>query len=104
VHESRNVLRDAMGKSGHSHLNQLHAPLLFIAGANDRIIPDKLNYENAEGYTDRASISDFNEFSGRGHFICGQPGWQDIAAYTATWLADANIRVAMTRGMLAGRH
>ncbi len=104
VHESRNVLRDAIGKSGHIDLDQPHAPLLFIAGENDRIIPDKLNYENAEAYTHRDSISDFKEFSGRGHFICGEPGWQDVAAHTATWLADANIRIEMTRGMLAGRY
>jgi pimeloyl-ACP methyl ester carboxylesterase len=29
VHESRNVLRDAMGKAGHIDLDQPHVPLLF---------------------------------------------------------------------------
>lgn len=86
VHESRNVLRDAMGKAGRIDLDRPHAPLLFIAAENDAIIPDKLNRKNAEAYKDKNSRSDFREFAGRGHFICGQAGWEEIAEYAATWL------------------
>lgn len=86
VHESRNVLRDAMGKAGHIDLDRPHAPLLFIAAEKDQIIPDKLNRKNADHYTDKGSVTDFKEFANRGHFICGQSGWEDVASYVADWL------------------
>ena len=85
VHESRNVLRDAMGKAGHIDLSRPHAPLLFIAGDKDEVIPDKLNKKNADHYTDDDSLTDFKEFSDRGHFICGQPDWEEVADYAAEW-------------------
>lgn len=86
IHESRKVLRDALGPMGHIDLDAPHAPLLFIAGEKDQIVPDKLNRKNAEAYKDAGSIAEFKEFSGRGHFLCGQPGWEEIAGYVANWL------------------
>ena len=87
VHESRNVMRDAMGAAGKIDLGRPHFPLLFIGGDRDNIIPDKLNHKNAEAYTDGSGISDFKEFAGRGHFICGQPDWEDVADYISEWLS-----------------
>jgi pimeloyl-ACP methyl ester carboxylesterase len=87
VHESRNVMRDAMGDAGKIDLSRPHFPLLFIAGDRDKIIPDKLNHKNAEAYTDSSSIADFKEFTGRGHFICGQHDWEDVADYISEWLS-----------------
>lgn len=86
VHESRNVLRDAMGKAGQIDVDAPHAPLLFIAAEKDEIIPDKLNEKNAKAYSDKTSVSNFKEFSNRGHFICGQDGWEEVAAYSADWI------------------
>jgi pimeloyl-ACP methyl ester carboxylesterase len=86
VHESRNVLRDCLGKSGHVDLDRPHVPLLFVSGDSDRIIPEKLNEKNARAYTHKASITDFVEFRARGHFICGQPGWEKVAAHITGWL------------------
>jgi pimeloyl-ACP methyl ester carboxylesterase len=90
VPESRNVLRDSMGKAGHVDLARPHPPLLFLGGDRDHIIPDKLNRRNAEAYTDGDSISDFQDFAGRGHFICNEPGWQSVASLVEGWLA-ANV-------------
>jgi pimeloyl-ACP methyl ester carboxylesterase len=87
VHESRNVMRDSMGDEGKIDLERPHFPLLFIAGDQDKIIPDKLNRKNADAYTDPSSVTDFKEFSGRGHFICGQPDWEDVADYISEWLS-----------------
>lgn len=90
VHESRKVLRDGMGHAGHLELNRPHAPLLFIAGERDVMIPDQLNRKNAEAYTDSGSISDFQDFAGRDHFICNEPGWQGPASFIEGWL-EANV-------------
>ena len=86
VHESRNVLRDSLGPAGRVDLAREHAPLLFIAGGQDRVIPEKLEKKNARAYAPEAGVVDFKEFPGRDHFICGEPGWQEVASYVDGWL------------------
>jgi pimeloyl-ACP methyl ester carboxylesterase len=86
THDSRNVLRDCMGEAGQIDLDLPHAPLLFIGGEADEIIPASLNQKNAEAYTDEVSITDFKGFPNRAHYICGQPGWEEVAGYVADWL------------------
>ncbi len=88
THDSRNVLRDCMGKAGHIDLDQPHVPLLFISGEEDKIIPAKLDRKNAESYTDENSIAEYEEFPHRGHFICTQNGWEEVAERVAVWLDD----------------
>jgi pimeloyl-ACP methyl ester carboxylesterase len=87
THDSRNVLRDCMGSSGHIDLDAPHGPLLLIGGEKDEIIPAHLTEKNAKAYTDEGSITTFKEFDGRSHYICGEPGWEEVAGYVAEWLA-----------------
>src|ERR1700761_8284004 len=77
THDSRNVLRDCMGEAGQIDTELPHAPLLFIGGVEDQIIPYELNERNAEAYSDEVSISEFKAFEDRGHWICGQAGWEE---------------------------
>lgn len=86
THDSRNVLRDCMGVDGKIDIELPHAPLLFIAGERDEIIPPELIKRNSEAYTDKGSISEYKEFADRGHYICGQPGWEEVANYIYDWL------------------
>lgn len=86
VHESRQVLRDILGEGGQVDLERPHVPLLFIGAAEDEIIPASLVLRNAEAYNDERSHSEYVEFSHRGHFICGQNGWEEVALRTANWL------------------
>jgi pimeloyl-ACP methyl ester carboxylesterase len=86
THDSRNVLRDCMGTDGQVDVDMPHAPLLFIGGEEDQIIPFELNNRNSEAYTDEVSISEFKAFANRGHYICGQPGWEEVADYIYDWL------------------
>jgi pimeloyl-ACP methyl ester carboxylesterase len=87
THDSRNVLRDCMGSDGHIDLDKAHGPLLLIGGEKDEIIPAHLSKKNAEGYTDKNSVTAFKEFLGRSHYICGEPGWEDVADYILRWLS-----------------
>jgi pimeloyl-ACP methyl ester carboxylesterase len=87
VPESRRVARDCLGGAGRIELGRPHAPLLFVAGDRDRMIPDGLCEENARAYTDAGSVADFRLFPGRGHFLCGEPGWADLAEQVGSWLA-----------------
>jgi pimeloyl-ACP methyl ester carboxylesterase len=86
THDSRNVLRDCMMSSGHVDLEVPHAPLLFIAGTEDHIIPHGLVEKNANAYEDEQSITSFMEFENRSHYICNEPGWQQVADYIYSWL------------------
>ena len=60
--------------------------LLFIAGSQDHIIPASLNRTNHAKYRASGSVTDFNEFAGRTHFIIGQRGWEEVADYALDWL------------------
>ncbi|TKV42690.1 alpha/beta hydrolase [Sphingobium yanoikuyae] len=79
THDSRNVLRDCMGEDGRIDLDAPHAPLLLIGGEEDQIIPAHLTEKNFKAYTDAASLTEFLPFAGRSHYICNEPGWQDVA-------------------------
>ncbi|GAA5117347.1 alpha/beta fold hydrolase [Luteolibacter yonseiensis] len=86
VHESRQVLRNIMGEDGQVDVDQPHVPLLFLGALEDEIIPNTLVARNAHAYTDERSHSEYFGFSGRGHFICGQNGWEEVALHIANWL------------------
>lgn len=86
VHESRQVLRNTMGEDGEVDTSMPHVPLLFIGAAEDQIIPSSLVRRNAHAYSDERSHSEYVEFSSRGHFICGQNGWEEVALRVANWL------------------
>jgi pimeloyl-ACP methyl ester carboxylesterase len=47
VYESRNVLRGCLGPAGRVDLAKPHAPLLFVSGSRDRVIPEALSRKNA---------------------------------------------------------
>ncbi|RVT96523.1 alpha/beta hydrolase [Mucilaginibacter limnophilus] len=86
THDSRNVLRDCLGSDGHIDLDMPHVPLLFVGGEKDQIIPASLNEKNVNAYKDEVSITAFKEFANRSHFICGEPGWEEVAGYIYEWL------------------
>lgn len=88
THDSRQVLRDCLGKTAHIDLSKSHVPLLFVAGDSDHIIPSAVCRRNCEHYKGAESVTQFIEFPKRGHFICGEPGWEEIAGYCASWISD----------------
>jgi len=90
MHESRQVLRDIMGDEGRIDMDAPHVPLLLVGAEKDEIIPNSLVRRNAHAYTDKRSHSEYTEFSGRGHFICGEPRWEEVAEKIANWL-DAHL-------------
>lgn len=88
THDSRNVLRDCMLGPGHINLDMPHVPLLFIAGDKDHIVPHELVEKNSKAYTDEQSRAMFRLFNNRSHFICGEPGWQEVATFIYQWLEE----------------
>ena len=65
--------------------NDERAPLLFIAGGEDNIMPPSVNESNAHHYRRSKAVTDYKEFPGRSHFTVGQDGWEEVADYALEW-------------------
>jgi len=67
------------------------APLLFIAGGADHIMPASVNKSNAKKYKKSAAVTEYHEFPGRSHWTCAEPGWEEVADMALSW-AVVNAR------------
>ncbi|NTX37225.1 alpha/beta hydrolase [Myxococcus sp. CA033] len=65
------------------------APLLFIAGSEDNIMPASLNKSNARHYN--SGVVAYKEFPGRSHYICGQEGWEEVADHALSWALNPTV-------------
>jgi pimeloyl-ACP methyl ester carboxylesterase len=64
------------------------APLLFIAGGKDHVVPAAANRHNAAKYRKSSAITDIVEFPERSHFTAAQHGWEEVADYALQWAFD----------------
>jgi pimeloyl-ACP methyl ester carboxylesterase len=62
-----------------------HVPLLFIGGGSDNIFPHTLTKTIAGKYKDKGSRVDVKIYEGKSHFICGEPGWEQVADDIINW-------------------
>ncbi|MET4107626.1 alpha/beta hydrolase [Hymenobacter sp. UYP22] len=86
--ESKQVIRDVLSLQAHIDFNRPHAPLLFLAGGNDRLMPAVLNRANYRRYRHAGSIRAYQELPGRNHALLGQPTWREDAALVLDWVAS----------------
>jgi hypothetical protein len=76
--------------------NGTRAPLLFIAGGEDHIVPPSVNRANDRGYWRSPAVTSFMEFPGRSHLIVAQAGWDEVADNALLWaLCHARSRAAI---------
>ncbi len=61
------------------------APLLFIAGAEDHIMPPAVNRSNAKHWEKSPALTEYVELAGRDHWTCGAPGWEAVADLALEW-------------------
>jgi pimeloyl-ACP methyl ester carboxylesterase len=82
-------------KPGHqetwvNYKNPNRAPLLFVGGSEDHIMPPSVNKSNAKHYKGD-TITEYHEFEGRDHWTCGAEGWEAVADFALEWaLAHAS--------------
>ena len=86
VPESYKVSRQLVLNS-YSNINfrKGHEPILFIGGGRDHIFPSNLTKTIAGKYTDKNSKVDLKIFERKSHFICGEPGWENVADFILNW-------------------
>jgi pimeloyl-ACP methyl ester carboxylesterase len=64
------------------------APLLFIGGERDHIMPPAVNKSNAKHYKHSPALTEYHEFEGRDHWTCAAPGWEAVADLALDWALD----------------
>jgi len=91
-------------KPGHqetwvNYNNDSRAPLLFIAGGEDHIMPPAVNRSNARHYSSD-TVTELEEFPGRSHWTCGEPGWEAVADYALEWASEQAQRSTRRRAAI----
>jgi pimeloyl-ACP methyl ester carboxylesterase len=86
VPESRAIARSSTSKGQEIDFSKSHVPMLFIAGEKDQDLPPPLIYKNFQAYTDPHSLRSYHLFPGRSHYIAGEPGWEEVAAFIHAWI------------------
>jgi pimeloyl-ACP methyl ester carboxylesterase len=81
--------------------NAERAPLLFIAGGVDHVMPASVNRSNCDHYTS-AAHTDYKEFEGRSHYTLGQRGWEEVADYALDWCNEHTGRGVLHYGATPG--
>jgi len=104
IPESKTVSRGALSGAAKVDFKKLHVPLLLTAGDTDHIIPAHLNHRNFNAYETEGSVTDYKVFSGRNHFVLGQPTWKEDADFIYDWIKNkVKYDVAKEEMLLAGK-
>lgn len=64
-------------------------PLLFVGCALDRLTPPDVVRRTAQRF---GHVAEFREYEGQGHWVPGQPGWQQVAGDALDWLDGIEAR------------
>ena len=65
--------------------NDDRAPLLFISGSEDHIMPPSVQRSNAKHYKSKLTITEVEEYEGYAHLLPAQAGWEEIADHALEW-------------------
>ncbi len=64
--------------------NDARAPLLFISGSEDHLMPPKIQQSNAKHYKSDKTITEVEQFDGP-HLLPAAPGWEAVANRALEW-------------------
>jgi pimeloyl-ACP methyl ester carboxylesterase len=70
-----------------NYRNDDRAPLLFISGGEDHLMPPSIQRSNAKHYKSNTT-TEVKEFEGRAHLMPAQDGWEEVADYALKWAVD----------------
>jgi len=66
-----------------NYQNDDRAPLLFISGSEDHLMPPKVQQSNAKHYKSK-TVTEVVEFSGP-HLLPSRDNWEEVADYALEW-------------------
>jgi alpha-beta hydrolase superfamily lysophospholipase len=102
IPESKTVSRGALSGVAKVDFKKPHVPLLLMSGDTDHIIPAHLNHRNFNAYETPGSVTEYKVFSGRNHFVLGQPTWKEDADFIYDWLQNKVKNKITEDEMMAG--
>ena len=73
--------------------NDDRAPLLFISGSEDHLMPPSIQHSNAKHYKSEHTVTEVKEFEGP-HLLPAGPGWEEVADYALEWALEPRARRA----------
>jgi pimeloyl-ACP methyl ester carboxylesterase len=80
--------------------NDERAPLLFISGSEDHLMPPTIQRSNAKHYKSD-TLTEIKEYEGRAHLLPAQDGWEEVADYALEW-ALSHVKGATPAGAPTG--
>lgn len=69
-----------------NYKNDDRAPLLFVSGSEDHLMPPKVQQSNAKHYKSE-TVTEVVEFEGP-HLLPAREGWEEVADYALNWATD----------------
>ncbi len=75
--------------------NDDRAPLLFISGSEDHLMPPKVQRSNAKHYKSN-TVTEVREYEGFAHLLPAQEGWEEIADYALEWALEHAVAARAT--------
>ena len=67
--------------------NDKRAPLLFMSGSEDHLMPPSIQRSNAKHYKS-ATVTEIKEYEGKAHLMPAQDGWEQIADDALAWAIE----------------
>jgi pimeloyl-ACP methyl ester carboxylesterase len=67
-----------------NYKNDDRAPLLFISGSEDHLMPPSVQRSNAKHYKSD-TVTEVKEYDGYAHLLPAQEGWEEIADHALDW-------------------
>ena len=68
--------------------NENRAPLLFISGGEDHLMPPKVQRSNAKHYKAAGALTEVVEYEGRAHLMPAEKGWEEVADHALSWAIE----------------
>jgi pimeloyl-ACP methyl ester carboxylesterase len=78
--------------------NDERAPLLFLSGSEDHLMPPQIQRSNAKHYQSN-TLTEVKEFEGRAHLMPAEEGWEEVADYAVSWAVEHAGSWAAGRGV-----
>ena len=80
--------------------NDDRAPLLFMSGGEDHLMPPKVQRSNAEHYKSN-TVTEVKFYEGRSHLMPAEEGWEQIADDALSWAVEQAASWAASREVSA---
>jgi alpha-beta hydrolase superfamily lysophospholipase len=82
-----------------NYKNPDRAPLLFLSGSEDHLMPPSVQRSNAKHYKAEGTITEIKVYEGRSHLMPSQEGWDEVADYALSWASEQAASWAAQRGV-----